>query len=289
MIDGFLLINKPPHITSHSVVSKIRKIFNTRKVGHSGTLDPFANGLLIIAIGQATKFLPYVPHSPKTYHATVKLGQETDTYDTEGAITKELPIERLNKPQINQAIQQIALQETQQIPIFSAKRVNGTRLYEMARKNLPAEPVFKAIKIYRMDLLSFDDHYIEFKVSVSSGTYVRSIGYDLAKAVGSCGHLTYLQRIEIGNHLLKNAYAIDEIDQSSLIEPGEFLIDYIAINLDTEDVGKIASGLCLPTNLDNGIYRLMLKEQFFGLVIAENGILKAKRMMNTSILQVHAT
>lgn len=277
-MSGFVLINKPVGLSSHQVVARLRKFFNTRKVGHNGTLDPFASGLLILSVGEHTKYMPYLPQSPKHYIGTLKLGEHTETWDKDSPITKTMPIPSLHHDLIVEAFSDICTMTTQEIPAYSAKRHEGRRLYEYARNLEETPKLYKPIKIETLRLISFDNHQIQFAACVSSGTYIRTIGQDIAKYLGTCGHLTQLTRTAIGHVDLTHSQELNDDLKCNTIP-----LDHIPAHVfNQSDIQKLCQGQILPNrNIAPGLYQLLNSEsQFQGLIEVNHHSILAKRMHN---------
>ena len=198
-MDGILNVNKPAGITSHDVVLKIRKILKHEKVGHCGTLDPHATGVLLVCVGRATKLSQYFLTLDKTYWAQCTLGKTTDSQDADGQVLEEKPVPEINKVQIEETLQ-LFLGEIEQIPpMVSAKRVQGQRLYKLARKGVEVERAPVKVHIKEIELLAWESPVITFKVKVSSGTYVRTLCEDIGKKLGCGAYLNALDRMSVGN------------------------------------------------------------------------------------------
>ena len=207
-------IYKPVQWTSFDVVKKIRNISKEKKVGHAGTLDPFAEGVLVIGTGKDTKSLTEISGTDKTYEAVLKLGSATDTMDSEGTTTEVDPIPEITENEINQVFSKFVGNLEQIPPMYSAKKVNGIRLYKLARKNqvVHREPV--SIVIYKLQLLSYKKPILKFSVHCSKGTYVRVLGNDIAKELGTVGHLIQLIRTSVGKFTIKESQTIDEFSNT---------------------------------------------------------------------------
>jgi tRNA pseudouridine55 synthase len=206
MEGGFILINKPSGITSHDVVDKLREITGVRKIGHAGTLDPFATGLLILAIGKEfTKKLSIFQKKDKEYIATLRLGAESDTFDRDGKIV-ERKVEKIPEKEEVEEILKIFLGEIEQIPpAFSAKKIKGKKLYELARKGIKVQPKLQKVKIHEISILEYNFPYLKIKVKCSSGTYIRSLANDIGKKLGCGAYLEELVRTKIGKFSLEEA------------------------------------------------------------------------------------
>ena len=213
--EGILLVDKPQGITSHDVVSKLRRVFQIKKIGHAGTLDPMATGLLIMLIGKATKVSQYLMSMEKEYTGTVLLGQITDSQDAEGEILEERPVPELEKDEVLAQMKGFLGDQYQMPPMFSAKKINGQKLYKLARKGQTVEREPRVIHISKFDLLDFQPPRISFSVGCSKGTYVRTIAHDLGEKLGPGGHLCELRRTGVGTFRIENADTIEAIEEMS--------------------------------------------------------------------------
>jgi tRNA pseudouridine55 synthase len=198
MKDGILVIDKPDGVTSHDVVNSVRRIAGTRKVGHAGTLDPFATGVLIVGINQGTKLLPFLQIDEKEYEATVRLGVETDTLDRDGRILRETQCPPIGYEEMKRILASFVGRQSQVPPIYSAIKKEGVPLYKLARKGVEVEVLPREIYVYGITLLTFDIPDVSFTVRCSSGTYVRSLARDIGIKVGCGGHLRTLRRTRSG-------------------------------------------------------------------------------------------
>ena len=206
-------IYKPVGWTSFNVVKKIRGITKEKKVGHAGTLDPFAEGVLIIGTGKDTKALTAISADQKSYIATLKLGEETNTLDTEGEVVTKSNVPKLSNVIISNALNKFLGKQKQIPPMFSAKKVGGKKLYELARKNIEIEREPKDIEIKEIELVNFLEDEITFKSTCSKGTYIRVLGSDIAKALGTVGHLSKLVRTSVGEYFVEEAIQIEEFEK----------------------------------------------------------------------------
>ena len=205
-------INKPIGWTSFDVVKKIRNITKLKKVGHGGTLDPFADGVLIIGVGKGTKLLTDIVNEKKSYNATLLLGEETETLDNEGEIVKRKSVPKLNEDLVIKILNSFLGRYIQKPPMFSAKKVNGVRLYKLARKKIEVERDDQNCTIYDISLKGIESNVIEFAVTCSKGTYIRVLGSDIAKKIGTVGYLTKLTRTSIGKHSLSKSLTIKNFE-----------------------------------------------------------------------------
>lgn len=215
-ISGFILIDKPQGMSSHDVVLKMRQITQIEKIGHSGTLDPLATGLLILGIGKnATKNLSKFQKLDKEYIAKIKLGALSNTFDKEGKI-KEIKVKKIPEKEDIEKILKNFLGKINQIPPpFSAKKIKGKKAYELARKNIKIKPEPIEIEIYELELLNYFWPYLEIKVHCSSGTYIRTLAQDIGEKLGCGGYLEELRRLKIGKFSVEKAVKIDKITQEN--------------------------------------------------------------------------
>ena len=203
---GLLLIDKPKDFSSHDIIAITRRVLKTQKIGHSGTLDPMATGLLILLIGRAaTKHQDTFLKMNKTYRAVLKLGTETRSWDAYGEILNTLPVPPLTQAQIDEAIRGLCGEISQQIPPVSAKHIDGKRMYELARKGVEMEKKFNRVSVSWQEVVLRAPDEISFTLNGSCGTYVRSLGYMLAQKLGTTGHLTALRRLKIGPYRVEDA------------------------------------------------------------------------------------
>ncbi|MDY2888160.1 MAG: tRNA pseudouridine(55) synthase TruB [Candidatus Caccosoma sp.] len=210
-MDKILLINKKENITSYDVIKAVKRIFHTKKVGHCGTLDPFASGLLIVGVNQATKIMPYLETSFKEYIAEIKFGSKTDTLDLTGNVIKTSKVCKCSDDKINQVLNKFLGEITQVPPIYSAIQVNGRHLYEYARNNEDVDIPKRNVFIYDLKLLENNMDSIKIYVKCSKGTYIRTLGEDIANALNNDGHLISLIRTKIGNLSLDMATSYDDL------------------------------------------------------------------------------
>ncbi|KAL0018507.1 hypothetical protein WJX77_003450 [Trebouxia sp. C0004] len=209
-----LLVDKPQTWTSFDVCGKLKGVLKVKKIGHAGTLDPMATGLLIICTGKATKSIDSFQAMHKEYSGTMKLGEATNSYDADGDITDTLPWDHLTLKQLQQEAQTKFLGDLQQIPpMFSALRVKGKRLYESAREGIVVERAARPVQVSQFDITrdAEDPQKIHFYIACSKGTYIRSLAHDLGQAVGSAAHLVVLRREAIGKYNVKDAWTVDQL------------------------------------------------------------------------------
>jgi len=207
-----LNLNKPIGWTSFDVVKKIRGIVKEKKVGHGGTLDPFAEGVLILGTSKDTKNLTAITQMDKEYETVIKIGETTGTLDTESEVTLRKNIPILNRTLIKDILESFLGKTLQTPPMFSAKKVNGKRLYTLARKNIVIERDPVEINIKKISLLSFAKDSISISVTCSKGTYIRVLGKDIAERLNTVGYLTSLTRTRVGSYLIKDSVSIEQLE-----------------------------------------------------------------------------
>ena len=209
-----LNLHKPVGWTSFDVVKKVRSVIKEKKVGHGGTLDPFAEGVLIIGTGKDTKKLTSITGADKTYKARICLGEITDTLDTEGQVIEAKPVPEINTDDIHKVLDSFLGTSCQIPPMFSAKKVNGQRLYKLARKNIEVKRDPVQINIKSIGLLDYLDHSLSFSVTCSKGTYIRVLGKDIAEKLGTVGYLKSLVRTQVGPYSIDDSKTIEEFQAS---------------------------------------------------------------------------
>ncbi len=215
-VEGILLVDKPKGITSHDVVDSIRRKLKTKRVGHAGTLDPMATGLLIILVGKATKASQFLMSMDKEYEGTIRLGQITDSQDADGSILEENPVGDFTREQIVGYMDSFIGDQYQTPPMFSAKKINGVPLYKLARKGEQVEREPRFIRVSSFDLLRWEKPDIDFRVFCTKGTYVRTLAHDLGKRIGCGGHLIALRRTMIDKLHIKQATGLEAIMEMPL-------------------------------------------------------------------------
>ncbi|HXU44950.1 MAG TPA: tRNA pseudouridine(55) synthase TruB [Thermoanaerobaculia bacterium] len=212
MKDGLLLIDKEAGCTSHDVVQKARRILGQKKIGHCGTLDPDATGLLLLTVGAATRLTRFLIRAPKLYSGVIRFGVATDTYDASGTVTAEQPIDGLTEEAIREGMERFVGSSEQQPPPYSAKKVGGVKFYELARRGeeVPAET--KEVTVFELAPTGpLADGAIPFRLGCSSGTYARTLAHDLGRALGCGAHLSALRRTKIGPFLIEDAVTIPQL------------------------------------------------------------------------------
>lgn len=303
-MDGILIVKKEKGYTSHDVVAKVKKITKT-KVGHTGTLDPMATGVLPLLLGEGTKLSKYLIEHDKVYEATIQLGEKTDTADSEGQVIEEkkVNINLFNNENIEKVFESLKGKQIQTPPIYSAIKVKGKKLYEYARNNETVKIPNREIEIYEMQLIKCDleERTIAFKVHCSKGTYIRSLCETIAEKLDTVGYMKELNRTKVGKFDIEQAVTIEEIEKSTLdeilkkdceteinkkgikidfwkkhlITIEEFFQTNPSITLSEQKLILFLNGVQLTRKEENGVYRVYEENgRFIGIGIIENHLLK---------------
>ena len=279
-MNGLLIINKPKNYTSHDIVNIVRKKLNTKKVGHTGTLDPNATGVLPILIGQAAKISKYLVEHKKTYIATLKLGEQRSTGDSEGEIiNQDLDLRVLDNMEIEQTLLDFLGKKQQIPPMYSAIKVNGKKLYEYARNGQEIEIKPRDIEIYNISLKNYNQKdEIIFEVECSKGTYIRTLCEDIAKKLGTIGYMAELKRTNVNQFSIEDSVTIEELEdvniQEKIISIEEIFKDNPQIKLNERKLELFLNGVQLTHDLEDGLYRIYSNNEFIGLGIVRNKLLK---------------
>lgn len=244
---GFALVDKPGGCTSHDVVQRMRRIYGQRQVGHTGTLDPMATGLLVVALGHATRLARFVEAEDKAYRATVELGVGTDTYDADGAVVARAPFDG-DAAAVDRALAELEGEIEQTVPAYSAVKVDGQRLYARARRNEAVELPTRRVTVHRLVRRALDGSRLEIETRVSKGTYVRSLAVQIGAALGVPAHLTALRRTMVGSLDVAAARPLDALEgrAEEVVDPAEALRDLPTVTLDDRGVRAVGFGQPLP-------------------------------------------
>lgn len=256
MKNGILLIDKPKGITSRDVVNIICKKFNTKKIGHTGTLDPIATGLMIICVNKATSLVELITSDDKEYVATVKLGVLTDTLDVSGNVLATTNNYEIYYDNLLEVLKSFVGTYWQEVPYFSAVKVNGKRLYEYARNNEMVVLPKRLVEVKEINLLDCDHESFTFKVKVSKGTYIRSLIRDIGKKMNIYMSLKELRRTKVNKYSVNDARNIDSISFEDII-PLEDFLDITKVVVDNETEKKILNGVKMPNNYDCNMIMFM--------------------------------
>lgn len=289
-MNGVINIIKNTGMTSFDVVAKVRKITKEKKVGHTGTLDPEASGVLPICLGKATKIIDYMMENEKAYRVAFKLGIVTDTYDLEGKIISKKDASNINSKEIEEVILQFIGNIKQVPPMYSALKQNGVRLYELARKGIEVEREARDVAIYKIENIDIQDE-ITMDVYCSKGTYIRSLCFDIGEKLNVGATMTKLCRIKNGNFTLENGINIDELNEDNIkdnimsIEEALYRFDKIIVNnkftkLLVNGVNVYDKRLCKTEIENNKLYRVYDDlDTFIGLGKKDNGGFKIEKLL----------
>lgn len=275
-MNGIIIVNKPQGFTSQDVVSKIKKILNEKKAGHTGTLDPLATGVLPVLLGNSTKLSKYLIEHDKTYVAKIHLGQKTETGDNEGKVIEEKGVPELSVSKVEDILKGFLGKQKQLPPMYSAIKVNGKKLYEYARNGETADIPERDIEVYSISLISFVNNEIEFEAKVSKGTYIRTLCEDIAKDLGTVGFMVKLQRTVVDRFKIEDSYTFEQIEKGEykLWTMEEIFKDLPKLNLNSRKKELFLNGVMLTFEIDEGVYNIYSEGKYIGLGIVRNSLLK---------------
>ena len=241
-MNGLLLINKDKNMTSRDVINKLNHIFSMKKIGHTGTLDPLATGVMVCLFGKYTKLVDLITGYDKEYIAEIKLGVKTDTLDITGNVIETKKVKITNED-ILQVFNEFPKEYMQEVPIYSAVKINGKKLYEYARNQEIIELPKRKVNIYNLELISFNKDIITFKVNVSKGTYIRSLINDLCEKLNTIGTMNNLIRIKQGNFDIKDSYKLEDVAKGNYqFQNIKEFLDYPVIEIPNELIKKVENG-----------------------------------------------
>ena len=280
-MNGIIIVNKSKGYTSHNIVAKVKKITG-EKVGHTGTLDPLATGVLPLLIGKGTLCSKYLMNHDKTYKVVLKLGIKKSTGDEEGDILQQEVVdeELLDENNVKIVLESFLGEQEQIPPIYSAIKVNGKKLYEYARKGQEVKIEPRKITIYDIKLLKIDkaSFEIQFEVSCSKGTYIRSLCEDIAKKMGTVGYMKKLQRTRVGTFTIEQSILLEDLNKEN-VEKHIITIEKLFENLENIELNEkklqlFLNGVKLSVDLKDGIYKIYSNEQFIGIGVVKDKLLK---------------
>ena len=271
--NGILITNKPVGMSSFQMCSKVKRELGEKKVGHIGTLDPLASGVLPILVGKATKFSEFLVDHDKEYIAEIQLWFKTETGDREGNIIEEKSVKRYSENGIKRVLESFLGETLQVPPMYSALKLNGKKLYELAREGKTVERKPRPIIIDSIELISYDDskNLICFKVNCSRGTYIRVLSEDIAEKLGTCGYMNSLVRTRVGNYYLE--------DENKFIEM-ENILNLEKIDIDESTLKKILNGVRVNWESEDKLVSIYTNNEFKGVGYIKNNILKRKIMLD---------
>ena len=298
-MDGIFNVLKPPGMTSHDVIGFLRRALNTKKIGHGGTLDPDAAGVLPVFAGTATRLLSYAMEGRKQYIAEFTLGEQRDTGDDSGTLVKTMPVPELSEAKLQEVLQSFLGKQIQLPPMYSAVKINGQKLYQLARKGVEVERKARPIDIYKLELLdaklpteSISAKY-SFTVAVecSKGTYIRVLGEDIATALGTCGTMSFLLRTQVGSYLLNEAHTLQEIAENPAgccAEPITAVSHLPKLELTANQAARITNGVRTTVNgTVDGQYALLgPNSEFLGIGKCVDSKVQAEKIFEKYIVQL---
>jgi len=287
---GILLLDKPVGPTSHDAVARVRRAAGLRRVGHAGTLDPLADGLLVLGLGPAARFLEYLVGLDKTYETTVRLGQATTTYDSEGEVTAEHPVS-VSAAQLTAALDAFRGPIRQRVPSHSAVKRDGRPLYESARRGEMIDLPQRDVVIHALDLLAFDPPLVTLRVACSSGTYIRSLAHDLGAALGCGGHVAALRRTAVGVFSVDGAVPLDTLTPQSvaaaLLPPAAAVAHLPRLEVDESGATRLSLGQRLaapPDALAGNVAAFGPDGRFLGVVEVDGDVIRPRKMLSATDL-----
>ena len=278
-MNGLIVVNKSKDMTSRDVVNIISRKFNTKKVGHTGTLDPIASGVLVVAIGKYTKLVDIITSEKKEYIATMKLGKLTDTLDTTGIVLDKKDY-TFSKEELIKVLESFKTTYLQEVPKYSAIKINGKKLYEYARNNIEIELPKREVTIYDIELLEYNDDTIKFKCLVSKGTYIRSLIRDIADKLNTYASMSDLVRTKQGIFDINNSYSLEDInnDRYELLTYKDIFMDYKHIELNDDEYFKVSNGQKMMFNSNDKLLLLTFKNEYIAMYEKDRDLYKIKVM-----------
>jgi tRNA pseudouridine55 synthase len=286
-ISGVLLLDKACGVSSNYALQQIKHLYNAQKAGHTGSLDPLATGILPICLGEATKFSKYLLADNKTYIATIKLGINTTTLDSEGEITDSFNTKHITQELVINTLKSFIGKGQQVPPMFSALKKDGTPLYKLARQGVEIERKSRDIEIFSLKLLAFKSDEITIQTKVSKGTYIRSIAQDIGKKLNSGGHITALCRIEFTHFKIDNCLKFTDLEKLSsreldakLHKIEAIIPQFNKIKLTQKEFEEISFGRKIITQMENQTIKMFFMDNFVGIGEINNNLLQPKRLVS---------
>lgn len=285
-MEGILNIDKPQWLSSHDVVARVRRICGTRKVGHAGTLDPLATGVLLVCVGRATRLSEYLMGQQKTYTATVLLGQTTNTYDAEGEVAEERPFAHISQSAIEESLDSFRGPIEQVPPIYSAIKVNGQPMYKLARQGKEVERKPRPVSIYELDLLDWTPPFLQLHIVCSTGTYIRSLAHDIGEMLDCGGHITVLRRTAVGDFNIADAVSLETLQsdgwESSCLPSDQAVTNLLRVDASEAETAALLLGQqipCATEQLEDSLARVYDETgQFFGILQYKENVWQPKKM-----------
>ena len=277
-MDGIVIIDKPQGWTSQDVTARLRRVFNTRRIGHGGTLDPMATGVLPVFVGRATRGVEFFEHAEKTYETVLRLGMTTDTEDITGTVLTEREV-CVTGPMLEEVLDRFRGEIQQVPPMYSALKINGQKLCDLARKGREVERKPRTITIHELTLLGMEDEHIRLRVRCSKGTYIRTLCKDIGEALGCGGCMAQLRRVQAGEYTISEAVPLEQLLEQTQPEAYLRSVDtmfrqYPAVTLTANQEKRCRCGNSFSVVMEEGTYRAYSREgEFLMLAKVENGVM----------------
>lgn len=277
-MNGIVIVDKPQGWTSQDVTARLRRVFGTRRIGHGGTLDPMATGVLPVFVGRATRAVEFFEHAEKTYETVLLLGKKTDTQDVTGTVLEERAVD-VTKSQVEEVLTRFRGEIMQVPPMYSALKVNGQKLCELARKGKQVERQPRPVTVYELTVLSFENNRLSLRVRCSKGTYIRTLCEDIGEALGCLGCMEALRRTQAGEYRLEDAVALEDLLESSTPESclrgmDTMFARYPAVKLTANQEKRCRNGNSFTRPMPDGIYRAYGENgEFLMLAKVEDGVM----------------
>lgn len=283
-MDAVFNVLKPPQMTSHDVIGFLRRALNTKKIGHGGTLDPDAAGVLPVFAGSATRLLEFAVEGSKEYIAEFTLGAQTVTGDDSGEVVKTLPVPAFSEAELQAVLSQFVGKQLQLPPMYSAIKINGQKLYQLARQGVEVERTPRQIEVYKLELLHYTAKSFTVRIACSKGTYIRVLGEDMAAALGTCGTMSFLLRTQVGAFKLAEAHTLQEIaanPQGCAAEPISAVEQLAKLRVNARQAARITNGVRTTiAGTADGQYALLgPQDEFLGIVRCEQERLQAEKIL----------
>lgn len=265
MLNGVFLIDKELGVTSRALDNRIGKLFKIKKVGHVGTLDPLATGLMLVAVGEGTKAIPFMEDARKEYVATFKLGMLTTTLDLEGEVVTDDLLPELDLTFLQSVLDKFKGKISQIPPLTSAIKVGGVPLYKYAHKNIDFEVPAREVEIFELELVAYEHPYFTIRTLVSSGTYIRTLGNDIAKLCGTFATTTVLRRTKVGTFSVNQAKVIENLGEDDIITIGEFLTHIPSVEINADQFNKVKVGAQISLNTQEVVVKVYYQGKLLAL------------------------
>lgn len=283
-MDAIFNVLKPPQMTSHDVIGFLRRVLNTKKIGHGGTLDPDAAGVLPVFAGSATRLLEFAVEGRKEYIAEFTLGAQTVTGDDSGEVVKTMPVPAFGKQELEAVLAQFTGKQMQLPPMYSAIKINGKKLYQLARQGVEVERTARPIEVYKLELLHYTATSFTVRVACSKGTYIRVLGEDLATALGTCGTMSFLLRTQVGACTIDKARTLQEIaenPEACAAEPLTAVAELPKLKVNARQAARITNGVrtTVAQTADGRYVLLGPGDEFLGIVRCEQERLQAEKIL----------